>query len=54
MNTDLKGTVQLKSPTRETLSEIAAKIVKYFHPEKIIPLDHMPHVILHVIVMWTF
>jgi predicted nucleotidyltransferase len=35
-NTDLQGTVQLKSPSRETLSEIAAKIVNYFHPEKII------------------
>ncbi|MBU7045188.1 MAG: nucleotidyltransferase domain-containing protein [Theionarchaea archaeon] len=36
MNIDLKGTVQLKIPTKETLSEIAAKIVNYFHPEKII------------------
>ena len=35
-NTDLQGTVQLESPSRETLSEIAAKIVNYFHPEKII------------------
>jgi predicted nucleotidyltransferase len=35
-NTDLQGTAQLKSPSRETLSKIAAKIVNYFHPEKII------------------
>jgi predicted nucleotidyltransferase len=34
--TDLQKTVQLKSPSRETLSEIAGKIVNYFHPEKII------------------
>ena len=36
MNTDMQETVQLKSPTREILSEIATKIVNYFHPEKII------------------
>ncbi len=33
---DLQETVQLRIPTRETLSEIAAKIINHFKPEKII------------------